>query len=68
MLQADEPIRIQALISESANEALGKGILDRLPWPDEWGGMSIIDTKPVILPPAQHSISGHKLLATGSPA
>ena len=26
-----------------------------------WGRMSIMDTKPFMLPPAWHSISGHKL-------
>lgn len=33
-----------------------------------WGRMSIIDTKPFMLLPARHSISVHKLQATGSPA
>jgi thioredoxin 1 len=34
----------------------------------KWGRMSIIDTKPFMLLPARHSISVHKLQATGSPA
>ena len=34
----------------------------------KWGGMSIVDTKPFILPVIQHSIFGHKLPAIGNPA
>jgi len=32
-----------------------------------WGRMSIVDTKAFMLPPAQHSISVHKLQVTDSP-
>jgi len=35
--------------------------------PPYWGRMSIVDTKPLMLPPARHSIFGHKLQVTGSP-
>jgi len=34
---------------------------------EAWGRMSIVDTKPLMLPPARHSISVHKLQVTGSP-
>jgi hypothetical protein len=33
----------------------------------EWGRMSIVDTKAFMLPPARRSISGHKLLVIGIP-
>jgi hypothetical protein len=35
IFQADEPIRIQALVTHPSDEALCKSILDRFPWPDE---------------------------------
>jgi non-heme chloroperoxidase len=31
-----------------------------------WGRMAIMDTKPLMMPPVRHSISVHKLQATGS--
>ena len=35
MFQADKPIRIQALVTQPADEALGERVLDRLSGPDE---------------------------------
>jgi hypothetical protein len=33
-----------------------------------WGRMSIVDTKPFMLPAVRHSIFGHKLQEQGTPA